>query len=145
MNLVAAAIARAKEETPLPFAIIEGAIGFADAIDNVPNALPALYFLIEEEASEPSDRSTGPVLQRCEADLAMIIVTGNVTDTTGGAAAADLEVLKAAVRARFIGFVPDAATGEPLQHIGANLLKAKSGYVWHRELFSAATYLEEQA
>jgi hypothetical protein len=68
-----------------------------------------------------------------------------VSDDTGGAAAGEIEALKAAVRKALIGFVPAASQGgDPLIHVSGNLLKAKNGHVWHRELFGAAYYLEEQ-
>ena len=144
MSVVSQIIARLIAIEPPVFSIVGGTIDFS-VINEVPTAVPAAYVLIEEEASEPSDLATGPVLQRSEADVAVIIIAGNVSDAAGGAVAGDLEGLKAAVRGALVGFVPDAATGEPIEHIGANLLKAKGGYVWHRELFGIATYIQEQA
>jgi hypothetical protein len=145
MSIVSAIIDRLSAMDPPVFAIIGGAADFASVVDEIPNAVPAAYVLIEEEASEPNERATGPVLQRTEADVAVIIVTNNFVDTTGGAAAADIEEVKKSTRGRLVGFVVDAETGEVIEHIGANLLKAKGGYVWHRELFGAAHYIEEQS
>jgi hypothetical protein len=89
---------------------------------------------------------TGPVLQRTEVDLAVVIVTRNVADNSGGAAAADIDGLKAKVRGKLIGFVPTSSqAGEPVTHIEGKLLRMKSGVVWQRELFGAAYYLEEQS
>jgi hypothetical protein len=144
MSIVDQVIARLNAIDPAVFSIVGGAIDFS-AIDDVPTATPAAYVLIEEEASDPSERATGPVLQRCEADVAVIIIAGNISDLAGGAAAGDLEALKTAVRGALVGFVPDAETGEHLEHIGANLLKARGGCVWHRELFGIGTYIEEQS
>lgn len=144
MSLVDDFIVRLKGLDPAIFAIVEGAAAFA-SIDGVPTASPAAYVLIEAEASGPNARATGgPVLQRCEADVAVVIVTDNVADATGAAAVADIEALKAKTRARLIGFVPASSQdGTPVEHISGELLKARSGTVWHKELFSAAFYLEE--
>ena len=87
---------------------------------------------------------TGPVLQRTEADVAVIIVTRNVSDGTGGAAADDIESLKSAVRGALIGWSPASGDADPVEHVSGNLLKAKNGSVWHRELFAAAYLTMEQ-
>ncbi|TIV69446.1 MAG: hypothetical protein E5V89_18750 [Mesorhizobium sp.] len=89
---------------------------------------------------------TGAVLQRTEADIAVVIVTRNVADNSGGAAAADIETLKEKVRRKLVGYVPTSSQdGEPVTHIEGKLLRMKSGVVWQRELFGAAYYQEEQA
>lgn len=142
MTLEQAFIARLQEMDPQPFAMIGGAVDFA-SIDNGTFAMPAAFVLVEEEASAPTERMTGPVLQRCEADVAVVIVTENFTDATGEAAAGELGPLKAAVRGRLIGFVPEG-TDEPVQHVEGKLLKARNGKAWQRELFAAGFYLEEQ-
>lgn len=145
MSIVADIIARLKAIDPPAFAIVEGAAEFA-AIDTVPLAMPAAYVLVESEESEENVRMTGPVLQRCVADVAVVIVTDNVSDHTGAAAAGDIEALKAAARGALVGLVPASSQdGAPVEHISGELLKAKGGTVWHRELFSAVHYIEEQA
>lgn len=144
MTIVADFIARLLAIDPPVFSIVEGAAEFA-SIDSVPVAMPAAYVLIEAEASGQNARATGgPVLQRCEADVAVIIITANVSDATGGAAAGDIETLKRQVRTALIGFVPASSDdGTPVEHISGELLKVRSGTVWQKELFSAAFYLEE--
>ena len=143
MSLVSELQGRLTAIDPAVFRIVGGAAEFA-AITGEPKATPAAYVLIEEEQSADNDRITGPVLQRTEADIAVIIVTRNVADNTGAAAMEDIETLKAKVRTALIGFVPAASQGgDPVTHISGNLLKAKSGNVWQRELFAAAYYQEE--
>lgn len=144
MTIVADFIARLQAITPPVFAIVEGAADFS-TIETVPTAMPAAYVLVEEEESGDNERATGPVLQRCEADIAVVIVTDNVSDVSGGAVASDIEALKAAVRAALIGFVPASTQGgDPITHVGGRLISARRGTVWHRELFAAAYYLQEQ-
>ncbi len=144
MSLVSEIQGRLSAIDPAVFRLVAGAAAFS-ALSGQPPATPAAYVLIEEEQSAENERITGPVMQRTEADIAVIIVTRNVADNTGAAAAEDVETLKAAVRAALIGFVPAGAQGgDPLTHISGNLLKAKSGNVWQRELFAAAYYQQEE-
>lgn len=145
MSIVSEICDRLKAIDPPVFRIVEDAAAFA-ALNGEPKATPAAYVLVEEEHSGDNERMTGPVMQRCEGDIAVVIVTRNVSDAIGGAAAGDIETLKGAVRKALIGFVPDTSRGgDPIIHVSGNLLKAKNGHVWHRELFGAAYYLEEQA
>lgn len=135
---------RLKAMDPAIFRLVEDAAAFASLVGE-PKTTPAAYVLVEEEQSGDNERMTGPVLQRVEADIAVVIITRNVSDAIGGAAAGDIDALKAVVRKALIGFVPTASQGgDPLIHVSGNLLKAKNGHVWHRELFGAAYYLEEQ-
>ena len=144
MSLVSDVIARLQAINPPVFSIVDGAIGLA-TLKGVPDAVPAAYVFVKEEASSPTERMTGPVLQRVETDLAVLIIAGNVADAQGSAVAVDLEALKATVRGALIGFVPEATHGEPVQHVSGQLVQFKGGYAWHEDLYSAATYLEEQS
>ena len=145
MSLVADIIARIEVAAPNTFAILAGAAEFA-AIDTRPEAMPAVYVIVEEERAEENTRMTGPVLQRVEADIAVVIAAENVSDTTGGAVAGDIEELKAKVRKSLIGFVPpDSASGEPVTFLEGKLLKMRHGVAWDRELFGVSYYLGEEA
>ncbi|QDY99063.1 hypothetical protein FQ775_01020 [Nitratireductor mangrovi] len=143
MSLVSDIVARLSAIDPQVFSIVGDAAEFA-AIDTVPLSRPAVYAFIKEEASTANERGTGPVLQRCEADVAVIIITDNVGDHEGAAASGDLEALKQTVRAALIGFVPDASQdGTPVEHLSGQLIKFRQGTVWHEELFAAAYYIAE--
>lgn len=128
---------------PPVFRIVGGAADFASIAD-APHATPAAYVFVEEEVSAENETMTGPVLQRMESDIAVVIITRNLSDAKGGAAAADIETLKTTVRNKLIGFVPTATQdGTPVTHIAGALLKARGGFVWHRELFGVVSYLTE--
>ncbi|RUY11943.1 hypothetical protein EOA25_04695 [Mesorhizobium sp. M2A.F.Ca.ET.040.01.1.1] len=130
---------------PPVFRLVDGAAAYA-ALSGEPKAMPAAYVITEQEVSGENERMTGAVLQRTEADIAVVIVTRNVADNSGGAAAADIETLKEKVRRKLVGYVPTSSQdGEPVTHIEGKLLRMKSGVVWQRELFGAAYYQEEQA
>ncbi|MBZ9678896.1 hypothetical protein [Mesorhizobium sp. ES1-1] len=141
MSLVSDIIERLDTISPPAFSFVGGAADFA-SIGSVPTATPAAYVLIEAEASAPTERATGPVLQRLESDVAVVIVAGNVSDFVGAAASQDIEDLKAIVRKALIGFTP-ACADDVVQHISGELLKAKNGFVWHKELFGTSTLLQE--
>lgn len=144
MSLVSDIIARLEAIDPATFRIVDGAAAFA-AVKEKPRALPAAYVFVKEEASDSTARATGPVLQRVETDVAVLIIAGNVSDARGAAASADIDALKAAVRGALVGFVPDATNGEPVQHLSGQLVKFAGGTVWFEDVYATATYLEEQS
>ena len=142
MSIVSAIVARLEAITPPVFSIVAGAAEFA-SIDTVPTATPAAYVIVEQEQSAENPRATGPVLQQTAMDIAVIIIAGNVSDSTGAAAASDIEALKSKVRRALIGFEPDQEA-TPIEHISGELLKLRHGTVWHKELYGTTTYLEEE-
>lgn len=142
MSLVSEIIARLTEPGTV-FKAVAGAAEFA-AIEKRRLGSPAAYVLSPEDASGENERMTGPVLQRSENDVAVVIVAENLGDVAMGRAGEDIEVLKAFVRSRLIGFEP-ASAAEPVTHVSGKLLKAHSGTVWFEDLFSVPTYLEQSA
>lgn len=143
MSLIAEIIARLSPPDAPAFAIVEGAAEFA-SINGVPTAMPAAYVMTLREASSENQRMTGRVLQRSVIDVAVVIITSNVSDVSGGAVSTDIEALKAWVRGQLIGFeAPSSDT--PIEHISGELLKAKNGVVWHEEVFGAENYLTEES
>lgn len=126
-----------------PFTGVFGAADFAAIEDDRPVS-PAAYVLTLDEASGPNERVTGPVLQRLESDIAVVIVVDNVADYRMGAASSDLQPLKSFVRSRLIGFEPDGIEG-PVTHVSGKTVRATSGSVWFEDVYSAATYLIEDA
>lgn len=145
MSIVAEIQQRLLAIDPPVFSIVDDAIALG-AVTGRPNATPAAYVFVKEEAAEPNERATGQVIQRVQGDIAVVIITDNVSDTTGGAAGADLEALKKAVRQRIIGLVPAASQdGTPIEFVSGAVVQFRSGCVWHEQLFSAAWYEEEEA
>jgi hypothetical protein len=132
---------RLRDAAGTPFALVSGITALAQVKDR-PSALPAAYVYILNDASDPSSRMTGPVLQRTVADVAIVLVTENVSDPLGDAAADDLEQLKIFVRTQLLGFVPIAGI-DPLEHVGGVVTRAIKGTVWFQDVFSAAYYQEE--
>ncbi|RWC58920.1 hypothetical protein [Mesorhizobium sp.] len=142
MSLVAELIARLKPGGGADaFAIVEGATEFAQ-IDSVPTAMPAAYVMTLREASDENSRATGRVLQRLVSDIAVVIITSNLSDVPGSAVSSDIEDLKDWVRSRLIGF-ETPSSDDPIEHVSGELLKTKNGTVWFEDVFGAAGYLTE--
>ena len=120
-----------------PFAMVEGAAAFS-ACDKRPDATPAAFVFVRGEASGENER-IDTVLQRTETDVAVVIVTDNLSDRYMSAAAADIETLKAWARGQLIGHVID---DETVEHISGELVSASGGTVWFEDIYSIAHYLE---
>ncbi|HQS08721.1 MAG: hypothetical protein B7Y12_02170 [Rhizobiales bacterium 24-66-13] len=131
---------RLRTDPATPFALVEGAAELA-ALSDAPAALPALYVFVKEEASAENTRGNG-TLQRTEMDLGALIITGNVADATGGAAAEDLEQLKTAVRNRLVGWQAPSAD-DAITHVGGTLVRARGGTVWWEMTLATAFYLTD--
>ena len=123
-----------------PFRIVEGAASIPNVNDR-PNASPAVYVLIVEQSSGDNELATGPVLQLSEIDVALVIITENVSDDQMAAAADDMESLTAFARAQLIGWRPSAAE-TPVEHVSGKILKARGGAVWFEDRFTTTVYLE---
>lgn len=68
-------------------------------------------------------------------------VVSNRRDAKVGAALDDLEALRAALKAALIGWVPDAATGEPVSFTSGKLLKFDDeGRLWWMDEFNLNSY-----
>lgn len=140
--IVAEIIARLVANTSSSFAIVEGAAALSE-VQVRPPAMPAAYVVALREASGDNERMTS-VLQRTEVDVAVVIITDNLSDDRGDAAARDLEALKKVVRDTLIGWQP-ASAEDVVTHVSGELTKAREGVVWWEEVYATALYLEEDS
>jgi len=131
-------IARLKAQASPPFALVAGSADLAALGSARPPALPAAYVFVSEEAAGENER-VNAVLQRMEIDVCVVVVAGNVSDAHGGAAAADSEALKRAVRAALVGWQPPSAE-DVVTNVGGKLVRAAGGTVWWELTFGTATY-----
>ncbi|SIR43207.1 hypothetical protein SAMN05880590_13211 [Rhizobium sp. RU35A] len=138
--MIVLSVRNALKSAGTPFVLVEGANELAQVKDRPP-AVPAAYVFINSEASSENQRLTGPVLQRMQVDVSVVIITENA----GGAeeASRDIETLKAWTRQALLGFQP-ADTADPFEHISGQIQKARDGMVWFEDVFGTATYLESQ-
>ncbi len=144
MSIIDDVQARLKAIDPPVFSIVDDAIALS-AVKGRPNATPAAYVFLKEEHAQPNTRmSGGPLLQLVEADIAVVIITDNVSDQTGGAVRTDLETLKAKVRGAVMGMVPPSSDGQaPIEFVSGAVVNFSGGCVWHEQLFGCALMLEE--
>ncbi len=138
--MIASIIARLMEPGT-PFRIVGGAAELADVKDH-PTALPAAYVYEARERSEQNERINS-ILQRTACDIAVVIVTGNLSKVNNAAAAGDLTSLKNHVREKLLGFLPDGAS-DPLEHVEGEMQQALGGTVWFEDVFATAHYQESQ-
>lgn len=139
-QIAEASIARLQAMSSQSFALVEGAAELATLVDQPP-ALPAAYVYLADEASGENERMSGSVSQLVHADVAVVIITGNIADATGRAAAADLRLLVNSVRGSLIGWQPDGTT-DVMTHVSGTLVKAKAGVLWWEEKFATSYLLE---
>lgn len=142
--IVAQIIQRLLDTEGSPFALVEGAAQLASLGAGRPNAVPAAYVYVTEEAAAENERATGPALQRMEIDVTVLVIVENVSDGQGAAASADVEAVKGFARAALLGWEPPAA-GDIVSIVGGRLVRAKDGLVWWELMFATATYLEGTA
>lgn len=142
MSIVGEVLTRLQAITPA-FAIVSGAVELA-AVKGRPNALPAAYAYIRQEMAGPNLRMTGPVLQPLELDVAVVVITENLSDLAGDELGEDLEVLKVRVRDALLGMVPGGTQdGTPVEYVSAEVVKIGAGVVWCEMVFSASLYICE--
>ncbi|OCJ64011.1 hypothetical protein A6U96_09420 [Agrobacterium tumefaciens] len=128
-------------ENETPFAIAGGAAELADVKDRPVN-LPAVYVYISHEKSAPNEH-VNILRQRTAFDVAVVIVTENLSRGDNGAARADIEALKSFVRGQLLGFLP-AGASDPLEHVEGEIQQALNGVVWFEDVFTSAYYQEKR-
>lgn len=109
--------------------------------DIKPLATPAAYIFIKSEASGPNTLMNG-LRQRTEFDIGIMLITTNVSDAKGAAAAVDIETLKGATRGALVGWQPASAAGA-IENIGGEIVKAANSTIWWEHVVGAAAYLED--
>lgn len=130
------------EDGVLPFRVVGLATDLAALKGIPPKTLPAAYVFLAAEEADENHRATGPVLQGVNVDIAITIITSNFSDGRGAAASGDIEMLKAEVRRRLLGFTPASAEA-PLELEGGEVTSFAAGVVWWEERFSTHFLIEE--
>lgn len=138
--MIAAIIERLKAEASPPFSIVEGSADLASLGAGQPNAMPAAYVFVAEEAAEENSR-VNAVMQRMEIDVSVVVITSNVSDVQGAAASVEIETLKKAVRRALVGWQPEGAD-DVITNVGSRLVRVREGAVWVEMTFATATYEE---
>lgn len=123
---------------------IQGAADFAaiKTKGGAPNLTPAAYVVGLREVPQSNDRTIGKPLQRVRHHVAIILVVRKGNDARGDKARAELDVVRAAVKASLYGFAPsdfDALTLGP-----SGLLDFSGGAIWWQDEFITERYEEAQ-
>lgn len=103
-------------------------------------ALPAAFLLPLAERAVATD-FTSCTAQRITQAFGVLLVVSNRRDAQGAAALADLAVLRLRLRTALVGFVPDAATGEPVIYTAGRLMRLDGdGRLWWMDEFELTTF-----
>lgn len=109
------------------------------AIDGVV-AVPAAFVLPLADSATPMDM-TGSTNERETQAFGVVHVVSNRRDAQGAASLSDLNTLRLNLRNALVGWVPDAATGEPVHRAGGRLLRLDgNGRLWWIDEFQLITY-----
>ena len=128
-------------ESGTKFALVEGATELAQVKDR-PIVMPAAYVIPLEQVSSPNSRGTGPILQRTEVDIGVIIILENLGSPDGDAVTDDLETIEKWTRRRVVGL--EIGDADPIEHVAGEIIKARSGTVWFQHTFSSAYHEQEE-
>ena len=108
-----------------------------------PKALPAGFLFMDDEEGEVNERGTGPVLQRAEGFVTLLIIADDKSDARGVAVDDLLEELKWEARRRLVGFQPASGKG-PLTFRSGTTVDFAAGVVWWEERYAVDFYIEEE-
>lgn len=131
--------------TGTPFAAVQGAAALSAVKDRPTGALPQAFVLTAKEAAGENERATGPVMQRVERDIMVVIVCEDIGDADGDRANDQVETITTWVKGKLIGFLPTdmAAYGEPITYVGGEIVETRAGCAWYEQTFSAPIYITE--
>lgn len=127
------------EALPTAFSLVAG-LAELSLLTDAPAVTPAAYVFVKDKAGGENSRMNG-VLQRIEADVAIVIVVRNVADAAGAAALADAGDLERAVTETMLGWEPDVVE-EPFTFVSSAVVKARAGVVFLEVVFGTAWTLE---
>lgn len=118
--------------------LVGRAVDFQTAVEKNPTAVPACFVIpMREQPGRAIDANV--MQQKVTVTLGVIFVVRNVGDTLGGAAGADVEQLRLAVRAQLYGWTPDPAY-DPLERGLGQLLAFRDGHAWWQDQFITSYY-----
>lgn len=120
--------------------LIAGAAEFQAAVENAPTATPAAYVMEADETGGPN-LIGNTVIQQIASNVVIVLVTHNVADPKGAAAALDMITLRRAVRTLLLGWSPTAAC-DPLEFAKGALANFKNGHLWWQDIYRTS-YLEK--
>lgn len=127
-----------------PFFLVRGATSMAQVKDRPDGPLPQAFVVLAQDMAHENERMTGPVMQRKERDIAVVVVLEHLGDADGADAVDPLETLLDWVDGRLLGWRTTEMV-EPITYVRGETLEAVAGCVWFAATYSAPKYIEEQA
>lgn len=115
--------------------LVGGAADFASASETSPRAHPAAYVLPLHERTRGDEEIGCGITQVVEATFGVAIAIVNVSDAKGGAAAADLDAIRQAVREALLGWAPDGSE-DGFEYAGGALLGFVGNALWWQDAYS---------
>lgn len=122
----------------LGLALVGGAAEFQKAVETSPAATPAA-FVIELDENAGPNQVVPDVHQRVKATIGIVHVVRNVADAKGEAARKDMVTLRAATKAKLLGWPPTAAH-DPLERARSHLLAFRDGHMWWQDAYTTAFF-----
>lgn len=131
-------------EPGTPFVNVRGATSMAQVKDRPDGPLPQAFVVLAQDMAQDSERMTGPVLQRKERDVAIVIVLEHLGDADGADAVDPLEEVLDYVDSRLLGWQTTDMV-EPVTYVRGETMEAVDGCVWFAAFYSAPKYIQETA
>jgi hypothetical protein len=135
--MLAEIVTRLKSQVP-SLVMVGRAADFQVAAESNPPATPAAYILSLSEEATPSALASD-VAQRVALVIGVVLVVRNVADAQGLAAQADMDVLRAAVKAVLLGW-PPIDDADPLERASSHLLAFRDGHMWWQDSYITAFF-----
>lgn len=129
-------------ETGTLFFSVRGATSMAQVKDRPAGSLPQAFVLVPEDVASESERMTGPVRQRLERDVAVVMVLEHRGDADGADVVDPLEELKDYVRTKLLGWKTSQMV-EVITYVRGETMEAVGGCVWFAAIYSAPRYIKE--
>lgn len=117
--------------------LVEPAAEYAALKAPPPAARQPAAYVIPQRDTAGRNNVIGAVRQRVGASFGVIIMLGNLRDARGGQAVADIDAVKADVRAALLGWTPQTGW-EPVLMGAGSLIDIDQGVLVWMESFSTA-------
>lgn len=130
-------------EPGTPFFSVRGATSMAQVKDRPAGPLPQAFVVLAQDMGHDNERMTGPVLQRKERDVAVVIVLEHLGDADGDQATDPLEQVLEYVDGRLLGW-HTSEMDDVITYVRGETMEAVDGCVWFAATYSAPKYIEEQ-
>lgn len=133
--MIAAIIARLKTLPDLR--LVEGLAEWS-VLEAPPLLTPAAYVLPGTTDPQPNGLAAGGFRQQLREAAQVVLLTRNLRDATGAAAAQDLVAVRDAVRTSLMGWVP-APGWEAIELVSGSLMGMEADAVVWRDVFASET------